>query len=99
MDLAAERGVRYETAPAGEVVPFTAQTRMSGLDLPDGSIVRKGAGSAVIAWVEEIGAHPVERAGRARPSASTRSPSSGGTPLVVAEGAPTARRASSASCT
>ncbi|MCU1404325.1 MAG: kdpB, partial [Glaciihabitans sp.] len=38
---------------AGVIVPFTAQTRMSGLDLPDGSQIRKGAGSSVIAWVRE----------------------------------------------
>lgn len=83
VDLAADRGMRFETAPAGEVVPFTAQTRMSGLDLPDGSSIRKGAGSAVIAWVEASG----------RIASSTRDEleqrveaisNSGGTPLVVA---------------
>lgn len=39
-------------------MPFTAQTRMSGLDLPDGASLRKGAGSAVRAWVEEEGPLP-----------------------------------------
>ena len=28
---------------------------MSGVDLPDGTSVRKGAGSAVAAWVESDG--------------------------------------------
>ncbi|HVL62586.1 MAG TPA: HAD-IC family P-type ATPase, partial [Microbacterium sp.] len=35
--LAADRGISFDEAPAGEVVPFTAQTRMSGLNLADGS--------------------------------------------------------------
>ncbi len=34
-------------------VPFTAQTRMSGIDLPDGKRIRKGAPDAVIKFVEE----------------------------------------------
>ena len=46
------------TTNSGTVIPFTAQTRMSGLDLPDGSQLRKGAGSAVIAWVEASGPLP-----------------------------------------
>ena len=82
--LAAKRGITYETAPAGEVVPFTAQTRMSGLNLADGSIVRKGAGSAVIAWVELDGPIPssVHEELDQRVDAVAVS---GGTPLVVAE--------------
>lgn len=65
------------------VVPFTAQTRMSGLDLPDGSSLRKGAGSAVRAWVEEEG--PLPSAVAARLTALVDGVSqSGGTPLVVA---------------
>ncbi len=35
----------------GSFVEFTAQTRMSGVDLPDGTQVRKGAGSAIGAWL------------------------------------------------
>ena len=31
-----------------EFVPFTAQTRMSGVDLPDGSKIRKGASDAIV---------------------------------------------------
>jgi K+-transporting ATPase ATPase B chain len=53
VDLALTQGFRRDDLVTGEIVPFTAQTRMSGLDLPDGSQIRKGAGSAVIAWVEE----------------------------------------------
>ena len=68
----------------GDIVPFTAQTRMSGLDLPDGTQIRKGAGSAVVAWLEEDG-------GQLSPAVATelatyveRISQSGGTPLVVA---------------
>lgn len=65
------------------VVPFTAQTRMSGLDLPDGSSLRKGAGSAVRAWVEEEGPLPSAVAARLTVLVDGVS-QSGGTPLVVA---------------
>ena len=64
----------------GEVVPFTAQTRMSGLDGADGTRIRKGAGSAILDWV---GAVP-EGTRVELDSAVTRISQSGGTPLVVA---------------
>ncbi|CAM2782597.1 potassium-transporting ATPase subunit KdpB [Saccharomonospora xinjiangensis] len=61
---------------AAEEVPFTARTRMSGIDI-DGRQIRKGAASAVRAWAGGL------------PSALddivTRISSDGGTPLVVAE--------------
>ncbi|GAA4776183.1 potassium-transporting ATPase subunit KdpB [Microbacterium gilvum] len=83
VELASTQGADVSPAP-GEVVPFTAQTRMSGLDAADGTRIRKGAGSAVLAWLEEDG--------RCVPS-DTRAPfdaivdgiaRSGGTPLAVA---------------
>ncbi|MFB6612372.1 potassium-transporting ATPase subunit KdpB [Agromyces sp. NPDC056379] len=83
VDLAAERGIRFDGAPAGEVVPFTAQTRMSGLDLPDGSSIRKGAGSAVIAWVEASGRIASSTFDELEQRVEAIS-NSGGTPLVVA---------------
>ena len=61
-----------------EFVPFTAQTRMSGLDL-DGRTVRKGAGSAVASWVGS-GGLPAEVT-----ATVDRIGEQGGTPLVVAE--------------
>uniref|UniRef100_UPI0026249D2B potassium-transporting ATPase subunit KdpB n=1 Tax=Nocardioides sp. TaxID=35761 RepID=UPI0026249D2B len=61
-------------------VPFTAQTRMSGVDLDDREI-RKGAGSAVMAWVRGNGG--------TEPTGLTATvdqiAAAGGTPLVVAE--------------
>ncbi len=68
-------------ATGAAVVPFTAQTRMSGVDLPDGSSLRKGAGSSVAAWVTATGGTWPTDADPAIESISA----SGGTPLVVAE--------------
>jgi len=84
IELAAVRGIRV-TEPAGAAsVPFTAQTRMSGVDLADGVQVRKGAGSAVLAWLDSSGA-PVPADTRARLLQNTEAiAQSGGTPLVVA---------------
>jgi len=62
-------------------VVFTAQTRMSGVDLADGRQIRKGAAAAVMKWVRENGGHPTEEVGAIVDGIST----AGGTPLVVAE--------------
>ncbi|MGG5260561.1 potassium-transporting ATPase subunit KdpB [Phycicoccus avicenniae] len=67
-----------------EVVEFSATTRMSGVDLPDGRRVRKGAGSAVSAWVREQGG----TVGGDLEVHVDGISASGGTPLVVAEAAP-----------
>ncbi|RBJ04719.1 K(+)-transporting ATPase subunit B [Micromonospora provocatoris] len=70
--------------PHATFVPFTAQTRMSGVDLDaDGEIrhVRKGAAAAVMKWVRENGGHPTEQVGELVDAIS----GTGGTPLVVAE--------------
>ena len=44
-------------------VEFTAQTRMSGVDLDGGRRIRKGAAAAVMKWVRENGGHPTEEVG------------------------------------
>jgi K+-transporting ATPase ATPase B chain len=41
--------------PGARFVEFTAQTRMSGVDLPDGRVIRKGAADAVIRHVQREG--------------------------------------------
>ncbi|HLW16200.1 MAG TPA: potassium-transporting ATPase subunit KdpB [Actinomycetota bacterium] len=68
--------------PSAELIPFTAQTRMSGVDV-QGRSIRKGATDSVRRWVEEQGGRIpddlqpiVERISK-----------DGGTPLTVAEGA------------
>lgn len=69
-----------------EWVAFTAQTRMSGVDLSeDGEArkvrkVRKGATGSVIAWVKERGGSVVEDADKIANKISE----DGGTPLLVA---------------
>ncbi|MFI7542107.1 potassium-transporting ATPase subunit KdpB [Actinoplanes sp. NPDC049599] len=78
-----EFGLRErETGLMGGVtfVPFSAQTRMSGVDL-GARHVRKGAAAAVMKWVRQHGGHPTEEAGEIVDMIST----AGGTPLVVAE--------------
>jgi K+-transporting ATPase ATPase B chain len=66
-------------APAGaRFVPFTAQTRMSGVDL-DGAVVRKGAADAV---VQHVCAHGGAAPAQIQPMVD-RIARSGGTPLVV----------------
>jgi potassium-transporting ATPase ATP-binding subunit len=71
------------TAPNGsEFIAFSAQTRMSGIDLPGGRQIRKGAPDAVIHFVERQGG-PIPSDLQARIHAIG---SQGATPLVVAEG-------------
>ncbi|MEQ1897583.1 MAG: potassium-transporting ATPase subunit KdpB [Vicinamibacterales bacterium] len=83
--LAAERyGLAGRTPAPGETtfVPFTAQTRMSGLDMT-GRQLRKGAGDAIGRWVASQGGQvPVEL-----DAIVQRVARAGGTPLVVADGA------------
>jgi K+-transporting ATPase ATPase B chain len=65
-------------------VSFSAQTRMSGVDLPAAGgtrRVRKGAASAVMAWVRDNDGHAISTIGPLVDGISA----SGGTPLVVAE--------------
>ncbi|OBA38347.1 K+-transporting ATPase subunit B [Gordonia sp. 852002-51296_SCH5728562-b] len=86
--LAATRGHEH---PEFEVVPFTAETRMSGIDVRTGPgpVVeyRKGAADAVARWVTKLGgAMPVEVTERVAEISN-----GGGTPLVVAVNAETPR--------
>jgi potassium-transporting ATPase ATP-binding subunit len=69
-------------AMGAKFVPFSAQTRMSGVDL-HGRAVRKGAAEAVATCVKHLGGSIPESV---RTIVDTIS-KSGGTPLVVADGA------------
>ncbi|MEP7050280.1 MAG: potassium-transporting ATPase subunit KdpB [Pseudomonadota bacterium] len=66
----------------GVAVPFTAQTRMSGLDL-GGRVLRKGATDAVAKHVTALGGVVSEQL----LTEVRRIANEGGTPLVVSEGA------------
>jgi len=73
------RGREFATHEA-EFIPFTAQTRMSGVNL-DGREIRKGAAESITRYLEQnSSAMPQEVR-----AAVERIASSGGTPLVVSE--------------
>jgi len=64
-------------------IPFSALTRMSGVDLDGGTRVRKGAADAVLAHAATLAGGPIKS--RAEVEAITdRVSRDGGTPLVVA---------------
>ena len=81
--LAKERfGLRERELGNGHAfVPFSAQTRMSGLDF-DGRQIRKGAVEAVRRWVTEQGGQASAELDRV----AERIARSGATPLAVADG-------------
>ncbi len=78
--LAKQYGIREHdmTSIEAEFVPFTAQTRMSGVDY-DGHQLRKGAGDAIIELVSNEGGTPPP----ALQIELDRIGSEGGTPLAV----------------
>jgi potassium-transporting ATPase ATP-binding subunit len=70
--------------PGAVFVPFTAQTRMSGVDLVTDRgtrRIRKGAAAAATHWVRELGGDVPRQVDQAVEDIST----AGGTPLVVVE--------------
>ncbi|MEA2211710.1 MAG: potassium-transporting ATPase ATP-binding subunit [Solirubrobacteraceae bacterium] len=82
--LAKQYGLREHdlTRLHAEFVPFSAQTRMSGVDF-DGRQLRKGAGDAVIAFVTAQGGRPPDEL----QAVLDRIAREGGTPLAVARDA------------
>lgn len=74
---------KSEDAVSGmEFVEFTAQTRMSGVNLPDGTRIRKGASDSIQKYVQELGGSiPKDLQER-----TTEVAKLGGTPLVVCVG-------------
>jgi len=80
--LAKERfGFRGRELAGATLVPFSAHSRMSGVDVA-GRRIRKGAADAVTRWVEEQGGFvPVEVT-----KTVSRTAAEGATPLLVAEG-------------
>ncbi|WHE36326.1 potassium-transporting ATPase subunit KdpB [Microbacterium sp. BDGP8] len=84
VELAASQHVVGELPRDAVAVAFTAQTRMSGVDLPDGTQVRKGASGSVLAWLD-ASARPVSAEARAELLHHADAiAQSGGTPLAVA---------------
>ncbi|MFO0962085.1 MAG: potassium-transporting ATPase subunit KdpB [Phycisphaerales bacterium] len=74
--------------PAPTFVPFSASTRMSGVDLPAGADgrpgrqIRKGSADAIESYAARMGGRPSEAARQAVQEIARR----GSTPLVVAQG-------------
>lgn len=80
--LAGQSGASWaaDEHPGAEAVVFTAETRMSGLDLPDGRQVRKGAVDALSRYaLAKGGAVPADL-----DEIAARIAKAGGTPLAVA---------------
>ncbi len=81
LELARRMGDDSQEVPGSAFIEFTAQTRMSGVDLPDGRVVRKGASDAIEQYVKTQG-------GSIPPDLHTiveQVSSLGGTPLAVCE--------------
>ncbi len=79
---AAAAGVTRSAPEGASFVPFSAYTRMSGLDFEGGRSIRKGAPDSVRAWVRERGGDP---SGDVLASDVERIARAGGTPLLLAE--------------
>ncbi len=79
--LAKQYGIREHDMSQlnASFVPFTAQTRMSGVDL-DGRRLRKGAGDAIVGFVGDEGGRPPSELRTVLDRISRE----GGTPLAVA---------------
>ena len=79
LELARRLGADSEETPGSSFMEFTAQTRMSGVDLPDGTKVRKGASDAIEQYVTAHGGKvPADLHTHVEKVSSL-----GGTPLVV----------------
>ena len=81
LELARRLGDNSEEIPGSSFMEFTAQTRMSGVDLPDGTKVRKGASDAIEQYVlSQGGKVPADLHAHVEKVSSL-----GGTPLVVCQ--------------
>jgi K+-transporting ATPase ATPase B chain len=80
--LARQSGSNIEAPANAQFVDFSAQTRMSGVDLQDGRAIRKGAMDAIVRYVKTLGGNaPIELTARVEEVARK-----GATPLVVVDG-------------
>lgn len=83
LDLAKQIGDSSVLAEGAQFIEFTAQTRMSGVDLPDGTKIRKGASDSIEKYVlEQGGKIPSDLHEQVEKVSAL-----GGTPLTVCENA------------
>jgi len=80
VELALVQGAQQDKMPTGQPVEFSADTRMSGINLP-GKEIRKGAPEAVTKYVQKLGGAVPEKV----TEIVTHISREGGTPLVVSE--------------
>ena len=81
LELTRRLGDTSQETPGSTFIEFTAQTRMSGVDLPDGTRVRKGASDAIEQYVKAQGGQvPADLQTHVEKVSSL-----GGTPLVVCQ--------------
>jgi potassium-transporting ATPase ATP-binding subunit len=78
------RGREMQTLGSHSIVPFTAKTRMSGIDFENGRAVRKGAADSVAEYLRSKGGTFPEQVQQD----VSRIAGEGGTPLVVADSDP-----------
>jgi K+-transporting ATPase ATPase B chain len=83
--LARSRFGLSEPKSGGTFIPFSAHTRMSGVDL-DGVEIRKGASDAISRYVADKGGRTPNSVPKELVQAVERVGKAGGTPLVVARG-------------
>lgn len=81
VDLGKQMGCRIDSSAESEMefVEFTAQSKMSGANLKDGTVIRKGASDAIKTFVKEEGGRLPEDL----EEIVTKISNLGGTPLVV----------------
>lgn len=81
--LAGEQADWKATLQTAEFLPFSASTRMSGVNLPSGVVLRKGAADSIMS-------HCTQQGGKVPPKTDSlveEIARAGGTPLLVCEGA------------
>ncbi|HEY2389088.1 MAG TPA: potassium-transporting ATPase subunit KdpB [Candidatus Binatia bacterium] len=81
--LAQESGAAATEVSGAEFVAFSAETRMSGVDLPGGRQVRKGAADAVVRFAQSQGGRVPDTIKAIVDEHAAK----GATPLVVTDGA------------
>jgi K+-transporting ATPase ATPase B chain len=98
VELAQEQGVERENPEEAKFVPFSAQTRMSGVDLPDEVEIRKGAVDAIKRYAFRNGGTPPRLDELANEIASDGVPRSPWPPTAMSSGLSSWRISSSQGC-
>ncbi|MGE5328662.1 MAG: potassium-transporting ATPase subunit KdpB [Deltaproteobacteria bacterium] len=81
VELAKKQGIQVdvEEYKNAEFIEFTGQTRMSGINLPNGAQIRKGAGDAIRGFATDLGGTIPDELD----SITSKISKAGGTPLVI----------------